>query len=621
MEKHFTRKDFIVLAAIGLVLLTLFLLMYQIDRQWSKLSTITQIMKEQARDIRQLKRSLSNSQFIQTAGVRDSFGGKNKGEVSPVFKRAEKATQMPDYAEGDWLVGAFGVNLKTITPLVSEDAYSSTIHNYVLESLITRDADTLEWQGLVARSWQISPDGLTFTFHLRDDVVFSDGEPLTADDIVFSFDFIMNPAIQAPRQRAYFSKIKRVVAASRYKVVFEFKEPYYNALALAGGMSIMPKHYYARYLEKPNQFNQSKGLLLGSGPYRLQDAQSWRPDRGLVELERNERYWGDVQPSFDKLVWRVIENDSARLTAFRNGEIDSYSARPLEYKKLLKDKQILEKASHYEYMSPVKGYSYIGWNQQRKGKPTIFSDVRVREAMTYLIDRKRIINDVFLGYGEPAMSPFSPLSKQHNTRLKRRPFDLKKAKALLKQAGFEDRDRDGIIEDRQGKPFTFELIYFQSRVDTERMVLLLKDMFAQAGIILKPKPTEWAVMLDTLKQRDFDAITLGWTGSIESDLYQIFHSSQIADGGNNSVGYNNPELDKVIELARANVDEQERMKLWHKAEEILYQDQPYTFLVRLKSLEFVDKRIHNVLKTRLGLNLGTTPIENYVPEGLQKHRN
>ncbi len=618
MEKHFTRKDFVILAAIGLVLVMLFLLMYQIDRQWSKLSTMNATMQEQARDLRGLKRSISNSTFASNhIGRSGNDAGKNG--VSPIFRRAEQAANQPDYAEGDWLVSAFGVNLKSITPLISQDLYSSTVQGYVLESLLARDPDTLEWQGLIARSWKASNNGLTFVFQMRDDVVFSDGKPLTADDVVFSYDFLMNSAIQAPRHRAYYSKIKTVVANNPHEVVFEFSEPYFNALALAGGLSIMPKHFYARYLDKPNEYNQSKGLLLGSGPYRLEDPESWRPDKGQVELERNQRYWGDVQPSFDRLVWRVIENDSARLTAFRNGEIDSYDARPREYQKLLDDQQIQNKASHFEYASPVGGYSYIGWNQQRKGKLTVFSDQKVREAMTYLIDRERIIEEIYLGYAEPALGPFSPQSKQHNSELKLRTFNLSKAKALLKAAGFEDRNSDGIIEDNQGKPFSFELTYFQSREDTQRMVLLLRDLYAQAGILLKPKPTEWSVMLDILKKRDFDAITLGWTGSIESDPYQIFHSSQIADGGNNSIGYSNLELDKTIEIARATVDEEKRMDLWHKVEKMLYQDQPYTFLLRPKSLEFVDKRIHNVMQTQLGLNLGVAPIENYVPVNLQKH--
>ena len=365
MDKHFTRKDFINLTAIGFVLLMLLLLMYQIDRQWSKLSVMNQTMQEQARDLRQLKQSISRSISLGNRTGKRAVDELN-GEIAPIFRRATKASTNSDYAEGDWLVSAFGVNLKSITPLISQDLYSSTIQSYVLETLLARDSDTLEWQGLIARSWQTSQDGLTFTFQMRNDVVFSDGEPLTADDVVFSYEFIMNPVIQAPRERAYYSKIKRVVAKSSHEVIFEFKEPYYNALALAGGLSIMAKHFYAGYLDNPNEFNQSKGLLLGSGPYRLQNPKSWRPDRGRVELIRNQRYWGDVQPSLDKLLWRVIENDSARLTAFRNGEIDSYTARPREYQKLLDDRQIQGKASHFEYMSPVKGYSYIGWNQKEK---------------------------------------------------------------------------------------------------------------------------------------------------------------------------------------------------------------------------------------------------------------
>ncbi|MEE9412812.1 MAG: ABC transporter substrate-binding protein, partial [Methylococcales bacterium] len=200
MDKHFMRKDFINLLAIGVVLIMLILLMYQIDRQWSKLSAMNQTMREQARDIRQLKQSLSRSSSLQVRSGEIVEGGE-KVKVAPIFRRAANAADSQGYAEGDWLVSAFSVNLKSITPFISQDVYSSTIQSYVLESLLARDPDTLEWQGLIARSWKTSQDGLTFTFKMRDDVVFSDGEPLTADDVVFSYDFIMNPAIQAPRER------------------------------------------------------------------------------------------------------------------------------------------------------------------------------------------------------------------------------------------------------------------------------------------------------------------------------------------------------------------------------------------------------------------------------------
>jgi peptide/nickel transport system substrate-binding protein len=514
---------------------------------------------------------------------------------------------------------AFGAGLKTLTPLVSTDAYAAEIQGYVLESLLTRNPETLEWEGLLARDWEVSKDGLTFRFHLREGLTFSDGEPLTAEDVAFSFAFIMNPAIAAPRERAYYEKIESVTALGPFEVEFQFKEPYFDSLALAGSLRVLPQHFYAPYLEQPENFNQSKGLLLGSGPYRLKDPKGWTPDQGLVELERNPRYWGPVQPSFDKLLWKVIANDSARLTTFRNGDIDIYSARPLEYQKLLKDKELAARTQHLEYRSPTAGYNYIAWNQERDGKPTRFADQRVRQAMTFLTDRAKIIDQIMLGYAEPAVSPFTPGSPQHDPALTPRPFDLAKAKTLLAQAGYADRNDDGILEDADGKPFRFELVFFQDASDTRRLVLFLKDLYAHAGILLEPRPTEWSVMLDQINKKNFDAITLGWTSGIEIDIYQMFHSSQTMDGGDNFIAYRNPKLDALIEQARTTIDEATRMPLWQACERILYEDQPYTFLMRRKSLVFVDQRMHNLEVTRLGLNLGITPVEWYVPGAEQKY--
>jgi peptide/nickel transport system substrate-binding protein len=144
-------------------------------------------------------------------------------------------------------------------------------------------------------------------------------------------------------------------------------------------------------------------------------------------------------------------------------------------------------------------------------------------------------------------------------------------------------------------------------------------LYARAGVLLEPKPTEWAVMLDLLRKRNFDAITLGWTSGIEIDVYQMFHSSQIDGGGDNVIGYRNPELDRLIDTARATVDEAQRMPIWQAAERILHEDQPYTFLMRRKSLLFVDQRIQNIEITRLGLNLGSVPLETYVPAPLQRY--
>lgn len=622
MERRLTARDVLYFGGNLIIFITLILAMYMVDRQWQKMAQIEQVMREQAEDIKSLGNQVQELGNRVDAGVVLAQGGSGsvvQNGIPPAFQRAYQATQQADYAEGDWLVQAFGVNLKSLTPFISEDAYSAEVQSFVFESLLTRNPETLEWEGLLAREWTVSEDGLTFNFKLRPGLVFSDGKPLTAEDVAFSFSFIMNESIQAPRERAYYKKIESVTALGPLEVEFRFVEPYYDALSLAGGLSVLPRHFYEPFLDKPNDFNQSKGLLLGSGPYRLQDPRSWSPDKGMVELMKNPRYWGPVQPSFNRLIWRIIENDSARLTTFRNGEVDTYSARPREFQRLTQDESLTSKAKYWEYMSPVAGYSYIGWNQQRNGQDTWFSDTRVRQAMTYLIDRQRIVDEIFLGYGEVAVSPFNPRSKQHDNGITPRAYDLERGKALLAEAGFTDENGDGLLRDPEGKPFEFELVYFQGNDDTSRMVLFLRDELARAGIKLVPKPTEWSVMIDLLKKRDFDAITLGWTSGLETDLYQMFHSSQIEGGGNNFVGYNNSDFDRYVEQARATVDEETRMPLWKQAEAYLYEDQPYTFLMRRKSLAFIDNRIKNVEQTRVGLNLGAVPMENYVPAAEQRY--
>jgi len=625
MQRKFTSRDIVLFSLLITIALMILIAMYMVDRQWQRMSDMQRVMAEQAEDTRSLRSLVRSLDQRLRSGVVTRSAAIDEPAVIPAFRRAYSGTTQTGYGEGDWLVRAFSSNLKTITPLVSSDAYAASVQYYVLETLLTRDPDTLAYHGLLAEDWQVSDDGLVFTFQIRQDVNFSDGQPLTAEDVVFSYDLIMNEKIDAPRQRAYYQRIESVQATDKYTVVFTFKEPYFESLSLAGGLAVLPRHFYEPYLQDTETFNQSKGLLLGSGPYRLADPSGWTPDQAGVELERNPRYWGPVTPSFDRMIWKVIQNDSALLTTYRNGDLDAYGARPREYQGLLQDNEFMARSQQFEFMSPVAGYSYIGWNQFRNDAATRFADKRVRQAMTYLTDREGVIEEIMLGYAEVAISPFSPRSKQHNKQLSARTFDLEKGKALLKQAGYEDRDGDGVLEDSEGNPFEFELVFSQNNEDTKRVILYLKDLYARAGIRLIPKPSEWAVMIDLLTRRDFDAITLGWTSGVETDIYQMLHSDQRADNGDNFVNFSSPELDELIVQARSTVDEDRRMPLWQQAESIIHEEQPYTFLMRGKSLLFVDKRIHNIEVTNLGLNLTfdlnmSTPIEWYVPTEMQKYQ-
>ena len=632
MSKRFSRSDFFLYLLVISVIVMILLTMYMIDRQWKVMSQVRTTIESQADDLRSLRDEMKFirgklQNGIRTTAVSPSEQGFGSSDSAPTFRRALSANNNEDYASGDWMVRAFGNSLKTITPLVSSDAYASQIQGFVLESLLSRDPQSMAWEPHIAQSWHVSEDGLVITFVLRDDVRFSDGEKLDAYDVQFSYDFIQNETIAAPRERAVMDKIKSVIATDERTVVFTFVGPYFNSLALAGGLSILPKHFYEKYLEDPETFNQSKGILLGSGPYQLSDPSGWTPDTGFVELQQNPRYWGPIQPPYKRIVWRIIENESARLTTFRNGDIDRYGevygarVRPKEYQSLLDDKDINQHARNYEYVSPSAGYSYIAWNQQRDGKSTRFADKRVRLAMTYLTDREGIIRDIMLGYAVPAMSPFRPNSEQHDKSLKLRAYNLDQALKLLSDAGYSDANGDGVLTNQQGELFEFELVYFQGNTDTRRIVLFLKDLYARAGIIMKPIAAEWSVMIDLIDKRNFDAITLGWSGGIETDIYQIFHSAQTSPGGDNFVNFKSKKLDKLIENARETVEEANRMALWRQAERIIYQEQPYTFLMRRKTLSFIDRRFHNLNNTNLGLNMDFVPIETYVPAAMQKYTN
>ena len=337
----------------------------------------------------------------------------------------------------------------------------------MIESLANRDPDTLEWSPLLARRWKIEdntpawqayidrrkavpvtkeeilkeedcppadkprerakyvedrlkegrrvqeisheadcPPATSITFELRRGLTFSDGEPLTVDDVVFSFDWTMNPGVEDPRQKAYFDKIAKVEKTGPDAVVFRFREPYFQSFELAAGMQILPKHFYGKY--SPTDFNRSTGMLMGSGPYRMPDPTAWKPEPGKpIELLRNERYWGEPAP-FDRMIYRVIDSDTARLTTFRNGDMDSIGPTPEQYQSMLKDDKLLARTQHMEFDDPSAGYLYIGWNEQRDGKPTRFADKRVRMAMTLLTDRERIVREVELGLcdgGDGAVQP------------------------------------------------------------------------------------------------------------------------------------------------------------------------------------------------------------------------
>lgn len=649
MENRFGFKDLILCVLLIAIVISIWLGMVQTGRQHDLLLRMQEQIEQQTTAQARLEQTVKQVQSQLAAGVAVQS---NVGTATPpattltdqgrkAFPRLVQATEIPGFARGDWMIDAFAQAPGSVTPLVSKDIYGRRIQSYVLEALIGRDPVTLEDTPVVAESWEVednteawqtwldgrlaegierdaalreegAPSALTITFKLRPGVVFSDGHPLTTEDVAFSWELLNNSAIDAPAERAFYDNVRTWEIIDDLTIRFETREPHFLALSMAGSRPIMPKHFYERFT--PDELNKSTGLLMGSGPYRMPTAEGWRPG-DPIELVRNERFWGPT-PAFNRLVWKVINDDVARMTQFRNGEIDLFAAVPEQYKELLEDPAIVERSSNFDYDTVPAGYSFIAWNQRREGEATIFADKRVRQAMTYLTNRQGICEDIKLGYATPANGPYPPGSLQRNPGLETRNFNLAKGKALLAEAGWEDRDGDGVIENEAGEPFSFTFTYSQGRKETDRIALYLKDNYARAGIQMTPEKLEWAVFVERLDNRNFDAVTLGWGGgAVESDVRQMFHSSQIANAANNFTSYSNTELDTLIDEARITLDTNERMKLWHQVHTILWEDQPYTFMYTSKALRFIDDRIRNIEQITAGLN---DRDEWFVPAGMQK---
>lgn len=608
MDNRFNVKDIVVIVLVITVGIILIVSMYQEDRKWSQVREVLALLEEQNEALEKIVRG----------GVRVGAGAgpATPEEVlnDPTFARETVPHRQADYAEGDFFIDAFGATVKTLTPLVSGDIYADRIQGYVLDTLLRMNPETLEYEPWAAESWEVSDDGLTFTFKLREDVVFSDGEPLTAEDVQFTYEWIMNPKVAAPRARAYYEKFEHVKAIDDHTVEFRFREPYFAALGLCGDLDILAEHYYGAFTE--DEFNESPGLLFGSGPYKMRaEPSTWQPGSQKIELVRNDNHWGPAPP-LDRVIWREILEDTAMEAEFRNRNIDRLSVPASSYRKLSRDQDLREQADLHEYEYVNSGYLYVGWNQRKNDRPTPFADKRVRQAMTMLIDRERICARVYDNLATPATGPFHPLGWQADPSIEPWPYDPDRAGALLEDAGYIDRDGNGIRESPDGVPLRFELIYSTGSSEAKQMVLLMQDAMAKAGVDLQLDPLDWPIMQQKLDDRSFDAIMLGWGGVVNTDVYQMFHSEQTEDGGDNYTYYLSETVDKLIEQARTTVEREKGAELWRQVHAELHEDQPYTFLFNRKAVVYVDKRFENVQVTKTGMNFAW---EYYVPLADQLH--
>ena len=529
-----------------------------------------------------------------------SCGGSNESEgVSNEETYLDGVNLEP--VEGDWLIYNLGAEPGTLNPITATDAYESIVNSgKIYETLVKRDNKTLEIIPLLAESWEVSEDKLTFTFHLRRGVKWHDGYPFTAHDVVFSYEKIMDPEVDAPHLRAYYKDIKSIEAIDDYTVRCSYSKPYFLALEFCGGIPIVPKHVFEK-----GDFNTNPAgrAPVGTGPYRFV---KWNTGEEII-LDRNEDYWGK-KPYIKGIVFKIISDPTVALQVLKREEIDLTGLTPIQWARQTSSQRFKKNFRKLSYFTP--NYSYIGWNTRRP----FFSDKRVRRAMTHLVNRELILEKILYNLGEIVTNPFYIYSPEYDHSIKPYPYDPVEAKKLLDEAGWVDHDGDG-IRDKDGVKFEFEFLIPSGSITAEQIATILEEELKRVGIRMRIRRLEWAVFVKHLEERRFDAVTLAWSMGVESDPYQVWHSSQ-AERGSNFVGFKNDEADRIMEQARKEFDKAKRVRLFRKLAKIIHEEQPYTFLFCRKSTVALHKRFRGVKVYPLGID----PLEWYVPLPFQKYR-
>ena len=508
-----------------------------------------------------------------------------------------KAEGVP--VEGDWIVIHLNAEPATLNPnLDIGDAYTQRILDgyggNVFENLLITNRETQDEEPWIAERWEVSEDKLTYTFYLRKDVTFSDGSPLTADDVLYTYESIQNPANLTASKRNYLIDFESATLLNDYTIQFKAKKPYFLHLEVLGSLQILPRHVY-----DVGDFNNhpANRAPVGSGPFRFV---KWDTGQQIVLAKRSD-YWGPKKPLVSELHYKFISDDNAAMQLLRRGEIDEMRLTSEQWVRQASQADIASKYQKYTLYSPVDGYGssygFIAWNAKRP----YFSDKRVRQAMTMLLDRETIGKTIYHGLVRIVTGHSFPDAPSYDKTIAQWPFDPTAAKALLDEAGWVDSNNDG-IRDKDGVPFKYEWIFPSGSAEYEQLATVYKEELAKAGIDVTLRPLEWASFLESVDKRSFDACSMSWASPVESDPYQIWHSSQ-TEQGSNYVGFVNAEADQIIEAARQEFDPEKRNAMYRRFHAILHDEQPYTFLFNSRRKEVISNRFQGVTPYALGFDM------------------
>lgn len=558
--------------------------------------------------------------FLLTLGLLAACGGQEQtgGETEQEEPQEEETTQ-PDKKV---VVGAMDTAPNgQFNPIFYTDAYEANIIGLVFESLIARD-ENLEFQPELAESWEINEDHTSVTFKLREGITWHDGEPFTADDVVFTYKALSDPEYIAAGgvrtnyvarlvgfqeyQNGETDEFPGVVALDDYTVQFNYAEP--NVLALAdAAFPIIPEHIFGDVpvSEIPeHEASLKPGKVIGTGPFKFVD---------MIEgeqyiLEKNENYWKG-EPKLDSFVWRVV-NANVILGMLETGELD-FVGDPTGISP--DDYELVSAMDHVEIIEEADfGYQILGFVHAFRTEEDInngvinpdnfvpnekLQDKRVRQAIAYAIDREGLIDALLKGHGEVVNSPIAKqwwvYDDQNPTQYKQ---DVEKAKSLLEEAGYVDVDGDGFVETPDGEPYELTMAYPLGNPIREQSAPIIQDMIQKVGIKVNLlQPMEFGAYSEQLEvNTDWDLYLLGWSlGTTDPDPSPLWS----ADAAYNYGRWNNPEADELAKKAITPPDAFDRdfRKEVYSDWQVMFQDDlPALLLYARNSIWAYNKRITGV---------------------------
>lgn len=449
-----------------------------------------------------------------------------------------------------------------LDPRVGIDAQSERIDELIFDALLNRDDHLNVTPGLAER-WEI-PDPLTYIFHLRHDIKFHDGRPLTSRDVKWTFDSLLQGKIRTTRAAAY-RYVDHVEAPDDYTVIFRLKEPFSTLLwnLSAGAMGIVPYGSLDEVTEHP----------IGSGPFRFVSAE---PDKEVI-VERNDNYWGD-KAHVPRVRFAVVPDTTTRALELRNGSADIASNA------LTSDMIVaLEKESNLEVQrTPGTVLSYLAFNL----RDPILRDVRVRHALAYAIDRRPMIHYLWRDFAQSAASILPPQSWAYDADVPKYGYDPEKARQILDSAGYPPVN--GVRFHLAMKTSTEE--------STRLMVAVMQQQLRDVGIVLDIRTFEFATFLADVTSGAYQMYSLRWIGSNEDpDIFEYaFHSDKFPPHGANRSFYVNPKLDALINQGRSETGLGRRKAIYDEVQNILATDLPYINLWFLDNVLVHTKRVRNV---------------------------